>query len=52
MIRCKRGSPQDRLLLSDLISDYLDINSEINFSSLGSKKAAGQGMGLPGEGGG
>lgn len=51
-VRCKTGSPRGRFFLSNLISDFLDIRSEINLSSLASKKAAGQGMSLPGEGGG
>lgn len=50
--RCKAGSPRGRLFLSNLVSDFLEIRFAINFSSLSSKNAAGQGMGLPGEGGG
>lgn len=38
--------------LSKLVSDFLEIRSAINFSSLSSKNATGQGMAFPGEGGG
>lgn len=50
-VRRKTGSPWGRLFLSNLICGLLDIRSGINLSSLSSKKAAGQGLSLPGEGG-
>lgn len=49
-VRCQTGSPQGRLFSSNLLSDFLDNKFGINLSSLGSKKAASQGMSLPGEG--